>query len=364
MGEKRKEKKKRKRWPVFLAAAGIVLLSMTASAAAGYLILDSRGAKKLEKKQSASPDRMGEQAESFDGGENLSAGTLRYQGKTYTYKQDILTFLFMGVDTEGAVAALEEGQRGGQADALFLTALDRKSGRISLIGINRDTMTQIKRYDINGLYAGEAQEQIALAYAYGDGQEKSCENTVEAVSKLFYGLPIHGYCAVRMDAVKVLNDAVGGVDVTIPESAAMADMEIDGARYKTGWQTGQQVHLMGNDAYTFIRYRDVETAESAEARLERQKAYLQALWTQAKAAIRNDLTLPVTLYNKLKPYMVTDISAEEAVHLAGEIISYDFGGGNVYGLTGEVRMGETFEEFYPDETALYELILQIFYEQE
>ena len=32
-------------------------------------------------------------------------------------------------------------------------------------------------------------------------------------------------------------------------------------------------------------------------------------------------------------------------------------------MKGEVQMGEIFEEFYPDETALYELILRVFYEE-
>ena len=32
-------------------------------------------------------------------------------------------------------------------------------------------------------------------------------------------------------------------------------------------------------------------------------------------------------------------------------------------MQGEVKMGEVFEEFYADETALYELILQVFYEE-
>ena len=61
--------------------------------------------------------------------------------------------------------------------------------------------------------------------------------------------------------------------------------------------------------------------------------------------------------------MVTDITAQEAVHIASEAVSYSFSGENLYSMEGEVRMGEIFEEFYPDETALYELILQVFYEE-
>ncbi len=341
---------------------GILFVGGT-SLIGAWVVMDWQGRNRLEKKQEALPQNMAGDFTASGDIENLQTGELRYEGKTYAYKNDIITFLFMGIDRAGKTQASENLFEGGQADALFLAVLDPKEKKISVIGINRDTMTEVSVYDRNGLYAGKQTEQIALAHAYGDGMEKSCENTVEAVSQLFYGLPIHGYCALNMEVVTQINDAVGGVDVIIPESAAGADMEIDGVRYKTGWKAGEQVHLTGNDAYTFIRYRDTAQAESAEARLERQKQYLQAFMGQAVLAVKKDITLPLTMYQKISPYMVTDISAQEAVHVINDAISYSFSEDNLYSLQGEVRMGDIFEEFYPDEKSLYELILQVFYEE-
>ena len=357
-----KRKRFRRKLLIGLTILICVIFCLGIAAVGGWVLLDYQGQRQLAGKQEAVPEGM---QESFlaDTGESLSPGELRYQGKTYAYKENIMTFLFMGIDKTGEMEASEDLYNGGQADALFLAAMDPDEKKISIIGVNRDTMTEISIYDRNGLYAGTQTAQIALAHAYGDGMEKSCENTVEAVSGLFYGLPIHGYCALNMEVVNILNDAVGGVDVTIPESAAGADIEIDGSRYKTGWKAGDQVHLMGNDAYTFIRYRDTSQAESADARLERQKQYLQAFVVQAKAAVSKDITLPLTLYNAISPYMVTDLTAQEAVHIAGEAVSYSFSDEDLYTMQGEVQMGETFEEFYPDETALYELILKVFYEE-
>ena len=54
---------------------------------------------------------------------------------------------------------------------------------------------------------------------------------------------------------------------------------------------------------------------------------------------------------------------DEAVYLAGQALSYSFSPENIYGMEGHVEMGETFEEFYQDDTALYELILEVFYEE-
>ena len=204
------------------------------------------------------------------------------------------------------------------------------------------------------MYSGRQTAQIALSHAYGDGLEESCENSLDAVSNLFYGLPIHGYCALNMSVVSKLNDAVGGVDVVIPESANGLEK---------GWTTGAEVHLEGDAAYQFIHYRDTAQEQSAEARLERQKQYLKKFILQAKKAMKQDMTLPLQLYTQITPYMVTDVTADEAVYLAGQALSYNFGDDDFYFMTGTVKMGEKFEEFYPDETALYELVLDVFYEE-
>lgn len=357
----------------FLIFSGILLL-VCMIALGAYFWMDNRGKNAFAKKQEALPEQMqsaaddrnlaeggqSDGAEDADGengmeeSDRLKAGSLRYKGKTYAYKQDVLTFLFMGIDKKGEVKASSNLFKGGQSDALFLAVLDPQDKTIKIIGVNRDTMAKMDVFDKNGLYAGKETAQIALAHAYGDGLEESCENTVNAVSNLFYGLPIHGYCALNMSVISTINDAVGGVDVTIPESVA---------KFKKGWNVGDTVHLTGEDAYIYVHHRDTAVAQSAEARLERQKQYLNAFIRQAKAAMKQDMTLPFKLYTKITPYMVTDVTADQAVYLAGEALSYSFDKEDIYSMQGEVKEGEQFEEFYPDDTALYELILEVFYRE-
>lgn len=334
-----------------LIAAGVLLFLLLAGVCA-YAWMEYAGRAELKKKQEALPEGMileetsaaEELPEDAEGQEPLKDGMLRYQGKTYAYKEDVMTFLCMGIDKSGEAKASEDLHRGGQADALFLAVMDPGEKKISVIGVNRDTMAELFVYDEEGNYLGREIGQIALQHAYGDGMEESCERTVEAVSNLFYGIPIHGYFAMNMDVIIPLNDAVGGVDVVIGEG-------------------DEKVHLEGQEAYSFVRNRDMYAPHSAEQRLERQKQYLEAFALQAKKAVAQDLTLPAKLYAEILPYMVTDISASEAVYLATQAVSYTFGQDDLYSLQGEIRMGEQFEEFYPDETALYELILQVFYEE-
>ena len=69
------------------------------------------------------------------------------------------------------------------------------------------------------------------------------------------------------------------------------------------------------------------------------------------------------LYNAVSPQMVTDISLDEAAYLASLLPGYRFDEKDFYLMEGETVMGEEFEEFYPDEDALYKLILDVFYEK-
>ena len=54
---------------------------------------------------------------------------------------------------------------------------------------------------------------------------------------------------------------------------------------------------------------------------------------------------------------------ECAVYLASVAKEYAFYEEDFYMLSGENVMGDKFEEFYPDEDAMFEMILDIFYEK-
>lgn len=82
--------------------------------------------------------------------------------------------------------------------------LSEEQQKITVVAIDRNTMTDIDMYDSNNNFLGTVQAQINLAHGYGDGREWSAQNQVKAVSKLMYELPIHGYCAINMAAVAMI----------------------------------------------------------------------------------------------------------------------------------------------------------------
>lgn len=331
--------------------AGVVLAAFQIVRAVGRNSLASRA-------QSAGPELASVETQTVYLTEEEEAvwqeGWVKHNGKIYAYNRDILTFLIMGIDKNSDVKEVAEGTNGGQADALFLAVMNPHDESIRVIGINRNTMTDIDFYNEEGAYFNTVKAQIAVQHGFGNGVEKSCEYQRKAVQKLFYNLPIHGYAAINMSAIPTINDAVGGVDVTVLEDLTWADAAL---------KEGEEVHLVGRSAYLYVQKRDISQFTSADRRLERQKQYLNAFIRKAIQAARKDISVVLNLYEAVSGQMVTDITLDEIAYLTPIAAGYQFDSQNFYMLKGETIMGEKFEEFYVDENALYELILEIFYEE-
>lgn len=297
---------------------------------------------------------MGEDVLTDENNEKWQDGWVKYQDTIYAYNDEILTFLIMGIDKQSDVEEVAEGTDGGQADALFLVALNPKDESIKVIGINRNTMTDVDIYDDNGEYTATVKAQLAIQHGFGNGMEESCEYQKKAVENLFYQLPVHGYAAVNMSAISTINDAVGGVDVTVP-----GDM----AGFNEDFVEGRRLHLMGENAFWYVKYRNTDVFGSADMRLDRQKQYLNGFIDAAKRAVHQDAAAVIDLYQAVKPQMVTNVSLDEAAYLAPILADYAYDEGDFHMLQGETVMGEQYEEFYPDEEAMFEMILDVFYEE-
>lgn len=130
--------------------------------------------------------------------EDSLTDTITWKGEKYRYNDHLSNFLFLGIDTREKIETNVGHADAGQSDALYLLSWDRKENTITTISIPRDTITEVEAYGPGGESLGKSQDHISLAYAYGDGSYKSGELAKEAVSTLFYGLNIQGYCAIKM----------------------------------------------------------------------------------------------------------------------------------------------------------------------
>ena len=287
----------------------------------------------------------------------LQEGQIRYNGKTYQYKENLMNILCLGIDSRDGIAKEKTPGKAGQADCVILAVLDDDAKTIQLINISRDSMVPVHVYATDGSFVEDRTEQLALQYAYGNGRDWSCQLMEEAVSDLFYGLPIHGYCALSMNSIADLNDAVGGVTVTVPEELAELKPNL--------FTAGETVTLKGDLAYHFVHDRAYKSADFASnnKRIARQIRYAIAFVNQLKQGMKEDMTLPVKLYQTAEKQMVTSISLDQAVYLCTEYMNCSFDPEKIYTIDGTATMGEKYAEFNVDDDALYQLILDVFYEE-
>lgn len=295
--------------------------------------------------------------------ERLDNNEILYNGQVYAPNEDLVTILVMGIDKETVTevggqswTADESGEyAGGQADALFLVVIDPHKKNVSVVAINRNSMAEVDVFDEAGNYRGIFTQQIALQHGYGDGKEESCLRQVKAVSRMFHNIPINAYVAISMDAIPELTDAVGGVTVEVLDDVIYPEYNMD-------LHQGETVTLHGEQAYWYVRLRNENVFDSNSLRLQRQKQYLTTFAAEAKNQCKADVRVAVKLYNTLQKYMTTDIDLSTFTYMATEYIDYDFDIDNLYSLQGESVQGNKFEEYYVDDAALQQLIIELFYE--
>lgn len=336
MSDRRRRKKRI--WLIPLCAAAL------AAAAAGWLILDAV----------VLGGSRGKDVQQTDGsGQTGSQNSVIYDGKEYVYNDHLSNFLLLGVDKQEKEDTSAGQADAGQADAIYLLSFDRAENTVRTITIPRDTMTQIETFGPGGKSLGKSVDHISLSYSFGDGEHESCRLTKEAVSNLFYGLPIQGYCSISMDALPVLTESVGTLTVTVPNSSL--------EEVYPEFQEGSQVTLTPENTEAFVRYRDTKESQSALPRMERQQEFIRAFSEAAKKKFSEDSGYASDLYTSLEPYMVTSMSSDEFVKLAQSAAS----GRTEEGWTvpGEGTEGKSYDEYQVDDDALYEKIIETFYEE-
>ena len=275
-----------------------------------------------------------------------SSKTVTVDGVKYFPRQDISVFLLMGIDRTGPVEASNSYNNDGEADTVILLIFDQTAEEITVLNLNRDAMVEMPVLGIGGRQAGTAFGQLALAHTYGSGMEDSCENLQKTVCDLLGGISIDQYVAVNMDAIALLNDAVGGVTVTVSDD--FGDVLPMG-----------EVTLQGQQAVDFVRIRKDVGDQKNVSRMVRQSMYMEGFLSALQDALSADSSLPVEMYEAVSPYMVTDCSIKNLSSLLQRCAHYEMK--DILSLEGKNVLGEEFYEFYADEEKLDALTLELFY---
>lgn len=136
-------------------------------------------------------------------------------------------FLILGVDRS------PEGTYLGRTDTMMLVSVNPLLPRVRMLSIPRDLWIPIP---------GVGENRINTVHFFAEANQPGSGPavTTQVVSDIFR-VPVRYYTRVRFDGVVQIVDAMGGVDINMPEAMS---------GYEAGWN-----HLTGEQALAFARDR-------------------------------------------------------------------------------------------------------------
>lgn len=284
-------------------------------------------------------------------GRFVSDVTMELDGRTLYYRENEITnYLIIGVD-KADVTESAGHQHGGQADFLVVLSIDRIRRTVTPVMLDRDAMVEMQTYGVFGHPSGTKVMQLCLAQAYSGVNIPGSVNTVQTVEKLLHGIKIAHYIVLDMAAIPLVNDAVGGVEVTLQDDFTMFDPAMT---------KGTTLRLMGEQAEFFVRGRMTVADGSNASRMIRQQQYLSGLLSQFRQKVADDQNGLQDILRSLEGHMASDAQDET---LLRDVNAYgDYEWQPLRTLSGEHVVDEYgFAEFWVNEEALAQLVADVWF---
>jgi LCP family protein required for cell wall assembly len=217
----------------------------------------------------------------------------------------VMNLLLIGSDSRG------DTYNYGLADMIRLARVDFVNARVTVLEFPRDMWVEIP--DIADNLKGQDHEKINQAYLYGNPGFHYTDDPAQGPGLLArtlalnFGTQIDHYAAVNMRTFINLVNAVGGIDVTLPEAVdgRTADDPSSRLLFKAGI-----LHLTGDRALTLARIR----IKGGFARGENQNRVLCAL--RDKLASPTVIKQIPKLIESFKDNVQTDLTPAQITQLA------------------------------------------------
>ena len=172
----------------------------------------------------------------------------------------------------GSDARPDELARGevGRTDTLLLLVADRATPRVAMVSVPRDLWVSIPGY---------GQERINAAYEFGGPQ------TAKQTTSNVLGQRVDRSVVIGLQGVRDVVDAVGGIDITVPQAIHDDAYPTDDYGYQTVDIPAGRQHMDGETALEYARTRH---QDSDFGRIARQQQVLSAV----RGALLNPLNWP------------------------------------------------------------------------
>lgn len=237
----------------------------------------------------------------------------------YVRDTESVNFLLMGRDKVA-----------WNTDVMMIVNFNYREGSLAVLQIPRDTYVEFK--DTHGKL--NTLMKIKRMNAYSDNPRASqaellrsgMEGVVEELEKSLC-IQIDGYAVVNLEGFRNVIDIIGGVYIDVPMAMHYEDPDQDlYIHINAGPQT-----LDGAKAEQFVRFRS-GYVQGDIGRVNAQKIFLTALFKQ----LQNNLTLTTIpkLAEQMIKYVTTDLTLDEIVFYAKELLSVDLSNMSMMTLPG------------------------------
>lgn len=279
----------------------------------------------------------------------VKSNSICWNGTEYMPRLDLTVILLAGIDETGKMESSGSYNNPGEADMVALLVFDKTNKKMDVITLNRDTMMEIPVLGVTGQTAGTKTAQLALAHTYGTGLRDSSRNLSKAVSQFLCDVNINYYITLRMDAIGMINDAVGGVEVDITEDFSAIDPSMTG-----------KIKLNAQQAQLYIQSRRGVGDELNLSRMQRQDKYMRGFMSALLEKIGEDENFVTNMMGDaaLADYMLTDCSAQTIASLCKQFKDYEMG--DIVTFQGTNKVGE-YMEFHVTEDQKYEVVMKYLY---
>lgn len=245
----------------------------------------------------------------------------------------------------------EDGYR---TDVIFVVNFNSETGKAKVVSVPRDTKvtwTEQQKESLreDGRYTVSV-SKINEMTAYG-GIENVKEYTINQLEKML-GIKIDNYVMVSIDAFKDIVDAVGGVDMYVPQDMYYTD---NYAGLYINLKEGQQ-HLDGDKAEQLIRFR--RYPEGDVARVRTQQLFLDAF--AEKVMSPAIITKIPKIVNVLFDSIQTDIALSEIPDYYKYAKDFNLDNLSFHIIPGEGAYEGGVSYFFPDESQMDEFLDEVY----
>ncbi len=158
-----------------------------------------------------------------------------------------------------------------RSDTMFVMSIDRQTGRVQMLAIPRDLWAEVP---YGGTVGDWAEAKVNAAYSYGMYFHYPGGGPASAIAAVQqnYNIKIDHYVAIDWVGFVRLIDAIGGIDITVPEDISDFATDVLDVFPDHTVKAGEQ-HMDGKQVLGYSRVR----VDGDIKRIERQQLVIRAV---------------------------------------------------------------------------------------